>query len=109
MHRYALAVIILLLSASSAWGDNTLTWKDNSSDEAYFVIERRTLNGQYHNRVYDYVGPNTEMYIDDRVDDKDYCYRVSAVNFDGIRSSIEFCMGIIPAVGNVIGVGCALK
>jgi hypothetical protein len=87
-------IMLIIFLASPAWAANTLTWT-RSPDAAFHLIEKRTLTGQYPNRAYDFVGPEVEMFVDDRTDTRPYCYRITGVGFSGVRSiPAEVCMNI---------------
>lgn len=64
-----------------------LSWTDNSSNEAKFVIERSTSSGFSSNLVTREVGANTVSYRDTSVQQKTtYYYRVFAASSTGARS-----------------------
>ena len=61
----------------------TLLWKDNSTNESGFVIERKLSTSKKYNPVAE-VGQNVTSYIDNNVTaGSRYCYRVQAFNKKG--------------------------
>jgi hypothetical protein len=65
-----------------------LTWTDNSTSEAGFVIERSTTSGFTANLVTSQKPANTTSYSDSGVQNKTtYYYRVFAVDSTGARSA----------------------
>jgi len=72
-----------LTAAALSSSQIKLTWTDNSSDETYFYIERKTVaSGTYSTLTY--VGANVTTYTDSSVSDNtEYYYRVRAYNGGG--------------------------
>lgn len=57
-----------------------LRWNDNSNNEEYFIIERKSLSYPIWQEI-DGAGPNATMYFDEDVDPGEtYWYRVKACN-----------------------------
>jgi titin len=65
-----------------------LTWADNSSDEQYFIIERKTGASGTYSTIADYVNANTRTYTDTSASQNtEYYYRVRAYNGCGYSAS----------------------
>lgn len=87
---------MLVLTAPS-WAENTnaadlhLSWRDNSTNEQGFKIERRTgTTGTFIQLAL--VGANVTSYTDSGLaDGTTYCYRVRAFNHAGESGFIEAC------------------
>jgi hypothetical protein len=78
-----------------SWVD--LNWRDNSYNENWFVIHRRTVSGEDWSYL-GLVAPNETHYVDKTADppgsgSRTYCYRVRAVNSAGRSEfSSEACV-----------------
>ena len=66
------------LTATSDNGGIQLSWKDNSVNEQYFIIERRLNGGEF--LKLDSVLSNVNVYLDKTDDFGSFTYRVYAVN-----------------------------
>jgi len=97
-------VLIAVLLASPAWaGQNTLTWTDNSTNEANFHIERttaadvpacQTAGGFAEIAV---VGMNVATFTDTAVtENQTYCYRVNASNTAGTSGFSNIAGRLVP-------------
>jgi uncharacterized protein (TIGR02217 family) len=70
------------LAVMPAFSGNVLVWTDNSTDEDYFIIERKPSGGSY--TVLVTVPADTTTYTDDdAVPGTTYTYKVKAVNVGG--------------------------
>jgi Chitobiase/beta-hexosaminidase C-terminal domain len=74
----------------------TLVWKDNSTNENNFSIERKTgTNGTYAQVAL--VAANTVSYMDTNVSSGvTYCYRVDATNSAGASGYTNEACGTVP-------------
>jgi S-layer homology domain len=84
-------LLVAVLGVLPAWGAQlTLTWTDNSADEAGFRVERKTPGSFL--AIAD-LGPNAVMYTDTGLSaGTQYCYQVRAYNAGGFSSpSNEAC------------------
>ncbi len=71
----------LSADATSCKGVN-LTWKDNSNNEAFFIIERKESGGSFKEIAK--IEKNKTRFVDNTVvEEKTYVYRVKAVNGAG--------------------------
>jgi len=97
-------VLIAVLLASPAWAaQNTLTWIDNSNNEANFHIERttaadvpacQTAVGFTEIAV---VGVNVVTFTDTAVTENlTYCYRVDASNTAGVSAFSNIAGRTVP-------------
>jgi hypothetical protein len=74
-----------------------LTWTDNATNEAGFMIERVTESSTGFAEI-GRVGPNLTSYGDaSAVDGVTYCYRVRAFNLAGLSSPSNAACGTAPA------------
>lgn len=76
----------------------TITWKDRSSNETGFVIERKTENGSYSEIAT--VRANTTSYTDTRLrNNTTYTYRIQAYNNEGrseFSEELKVTTGLVP-------------
>jgi hypothetical protein len=104
--QFLLLVVILLGTAGlSSATQITLTWRDNSTNEDGFSIERRVGTGGIYQALVR-VGSNIVSYTDPNLSDATtYCYRVAAYNSSGSSSySNENCVTIPAAVSFTLAV-----
>lgn len=92
-----IAALAVLALAPAAWAsyDYTLTWTDNSDNEAGFKIERRTpsIPGDTYGEI-GQVGANVTTYVDTVQDGQERCYRVRAFNAAGDSAYTNEACGI---------------
>jgi hypothetical protein len=80
--------LTVTLSATAPTSTVVLRWKDNSSNEAKFVIQRSTTSTFTQNIVTFEVGANVVTYTDSSLKGKtSYYYRVIAAGSTGLKSS----------------------
>lgn len=96
--RYAITFILLTavfmmvaVPQETNSSELAISWKDNSSNEDGFDIERgSSTNGPYESVAT--LGPNSTSYVDSSVaSNVNYCYRVTAFNSFGSSSSAAVC------------------
>lgn len=83
--RYLLSCILILIAVPAFSATATLTWTDNSTNEAGFHVDRApvacTDPAPAFAKIGE-VGANVKTYIDNApVDGNRYCYRVRAYNY----------------------------
>jgi hypothetical protein len=62
----------------------TLTWKDNSTNEDYFAVDRRKMNSTVIELLEEFVPHGTTTYQDFTIEGgPGFCYRVRAWNASG--------------------------
>jgi len=99
-----LVATLLLLTAAPAWaGQNTLTWTDNSNNEANFNIERTTAADVAACQTATgftslaSVGFNVATFTDAVVTEgTTYCYRVNASNPGGVSAFSNIAGRLVP-------------
>ena len=95
-----LLIGFLLLSALPAWAaSNTLTWTDNSTNEANFNIERKAeaCAGTVPFAALVTVGLNVTTYTDSAVTEgATYCYRLNASNSAGVSAYSNTASRTVP-------------
>ncbi|MEJ2195869.1 MAG: phytase [Ignavibacteriaceae bacterium] len=94
-----------LTAEATAVNEVTLSWTDNSNNEAGFIIEREEAILSVF-AVIDSVGSNITTYIDNTVSQGvSYNYRVSAYNISGQSeySNVTYVTSILPAPTNLAG------
>jgi Arylsulfotransferase (ASST)/Secretion system C-terminal sorting domain/Cep192 domain 4 len=85
------------LHAISANNEINLTWKDNSDNEAGFIIERKQGDSSGSNNFIkiDTTAANDTLYIDNSLHDSlDYTYRVFAFNNDTVSTFSNYATTI---------------
>ena len=81
-----LIVMVILVSASISQAQSRqllLSWKDNSTNESGFKIERMAGTAGSWGEI-DEVSTNIKTYTDTTPDALQYCYRVLAFNASGL-------------------------
>jgi Chitobiase/beta-hexosaminidase C-terminal domain/Family of unknown function (DUF6298)/Putative collagen-binding domain of a collagenase len=74
----------------------TLAWQDNSTNESYFGVERKTGTGGTYAQIA-LVAANTTSYVDTSVTHGvTYCYRVDAINGAGASAYTNEACATVP-------------
>jgi len=102
MRKLALVFLILLMLAGFAQAQSlTLAWKDNSSNEDGFRIQRKLGTAGTFVDLKD-VGVNVTMHLDTTtLADTEYCYRLSSFNLAGASASTNEVCGTAVSLPNV--------
>ena len=107
MKTLLIALAALLLAATTGYAASlTLTWRDNSTNESAFIVER-SLEGESWSQL-DIVPPDITSYTDATLEvGQTYYYRVRAVNEYGYSGYTNVASGQAkgtPADPSAIGV-----
>ena len=111
--RYILAVLILLIAVPAFSATVTVSWKDNSTNEQFFDVERKAEACTGTIATWSVIASpvaNIVSYVDigPFIEGQDYCYRVAARNTAG-KSPYSNTAGItlpftVPSAPSQIGV-----
>jgi hypothetical protein len=105
-------ITVFALAASLSWSNTSLaaslvlSWKDTSSNETGFKVERALGTAGSFSRIAT-VGANAQSYTDSSVSGGNtYCYRVRAYNSTGSSSpSNQACANVTTSNGSTVDVG----
>ena len=107
MNRIFLQLLFVLLWASTADAVSslTVTWQDNSTNEAGFNVERATSAAGPFNQIAA-VGENVTSYVDSNLPEAtNFCYRVNAFSSAGASPYTSVTCGFTKATLSLVKAG----
>jgi hypothetical protein len=107
MNRILLQLLFVLLwgSTAGAVSSLTVTWQDNSANEAGFSVERATSVAGPFNQIAA-VGENVTSYVDSNLPEAtNLCYRVNAFNSAGASPYTSLACGFTKATLSLVKAG----
>jgi len=108
MNRIFLQLLFVLLWGSptaDAVSSLTVTWQDNSTNEAGFSVERATSAAGPFNQIAA-VGENVTSYVDSNLSEAtNLCYRVNAFSSAGASPYTSVVCGVTKATLNLAKAG----
>ena len=107
MNRIFLQLLFVLLwgSTADAVSSLTITWQDNSTNEAGFSVERATSAAGPFNQIAA-VGENVTSYVDSNLPEAtNLCYRVNAFNSAGASPYTSVACGFTKATLSLVITG----
>jgi Domain of unknown function (DUF4214)/Divergent InlB B-repeat domain len=107
MNRIFLQLLFVLLWASTADAVSslTITWQDNSTNEAGFNVERATSAAGPFNQIAA-VGENVTSYVDSNLPEAtNFCYRVNAFSSAGASPYTSVTCGFTKATLSLVKAG----
>ena len=107
MNRIFLQLLFVLLWASTADAVSslTITWQDNSTNEAGFSVERATSAAGPFNQIAA-VGENVTSYVDSNLPEAtNFCYRVNAFSSAGASPYTSVTCGFTKATLSLVKAG----
>ena len=107
MNRILLQLLFVLLwgSTADAVSSLTVTWQDNSTNEAGFNVERATSAAGPFNQIAA-VGENVTSYVDSNLPEAtNFCYRVNAFSSAGASPYTSVACGFTKATLSLVKAG----
>ena len=107
MNRIFLQLLFVLLwgSTANAVSSLTITWQDNSTNEAGFNVERATSAAGPFNQIAA-VGENVTSYVDSNLPEAtNFCYRVNAFSSAGASPYTSVTCGFTKATLSLVITG----
>ena len=107
MNRIFLQLLFVLLwgSTADAASSLTITWQDNSTNEAGFNVERATSAAGPFNQIAA-VGENVTSYVDSNLPEAtNFCYRVNAFSSAGASPYTSVTCGFTKATLSLVSAG----